>query len=81
MKSGKKDFLRKKDILLKKKKKKNHNTNYQEELSMHQYRVQIWTKNHGMIETIISARSVGLARSLAQEQYPDARIGCVTQID
>ena len=48
---------------------------------MHQYKVQIWTRNHGMIETIISARSVGLARSLAQEQYPDAHIGCITQVD
>ena len=47
---------------------------------MHQYKVQIWTKTHGMLETIISARSVGLARMLAQEQYPDARIGCVTQV-
>ena len=45
------------------------------------YRVQIWTKNHGMLETIISARSIGHARMLAQEQYPDARIGCVTQAD
>ena len=48
---------------------------------MHQYKVQIFTKTHGMIETIISARSVGLARMLAQEQCPDARIGCITQID
>ncbi len=48
---------------------------------MHQYKVQIWTKTHGMIETIISARSIGLARSLAQEQYPDANIGCITQVD
>ena len=48
---------------------------------MHQFKVQIWTKSDGMIETVISARSIGLARSLAQEQYPDARIGCVTQVD
>ena len=48
---------------------------------MHQFRVQIWAKNHGMIETIISARSIGLARSLAQEQFPNAHIGCVTQVD
>ena len=35
-----------------------------------------------MIETIISARSIGLARAMAQEQYPDARsIGCITQVD
>ena len=47
---------------------------------MHQYKVQIWTKTHGMIETIISARSVGLARMLAQEQYPDAHLGCITQV-
>lgn len=48
---------------------------------MHQYRVQIWTKKYGMLETIISARSIGHARMLAQEQHPDARIGCVTQVD
>ena len=48
---------------------------------MHQYKVQIWTKHHGMIETIISARSIGLARMLAKEQYPDANIGCITQLD
>ena len=48
---------------------------------MHQYRVQIWTKNHGMLETIISARSIGNDSMLAKEQYHDARIGCVTQVD
>ena len=48
---------------------------------MHQYKVQIWTKTRGMIETVVSARSIGLARMLAQEQYPDANIGCVTQVD
>jgi len=48
---------------------------------MHQYKVQIWTKTHGMIETVLSANSVGQVRMLAQEQYPNAQIGCITQID
>ena len=48
---------------------------------MHQYRVQVWTKTRGMLETIISAHSIGQARMLAQEQYPDARIGCVVPIN
>ena len=48
---------------------------------MHQFKVQVFTKHRGLLETIISARSVGQARMLAQEQYPDAHIGCVTQID
>ena len=48
---------------------------------MHHYKVQVCTKNHGTIETIVSARSIGLARLIAQEQYPDARIGCITQVD
>ena len=48
---------------------------------MYQYKVQIWTKNHGMLETIITARSIGHARALAQEQYPDAHIGCIRQVN
>lgn len=48
---------------------------------MHQYKVQVFTKTRGMLETIISARSIGQARMLAQEQYPDAHIGCVTQVN
>lgn len=48
---------------------------------MHQYKVQVWTKTHGMIETVISARDIGQARMLAQEQYPNARIGCVTPVN
>ena len=48
---------------------------------MHQYKVQVFTKTRGMLETVISARSIGQARMLAQEQYPGANIGCVTQIN
>ena len=48
---------------------------------MHHFKVQIFTKTHGMLETVIAARHIGEARMLAKEQYPDAHIGCVTQID
>lgn len=48
---------------------------------MHQFKVQVFTRTRGMLETIISARSIGQARMLAQEQYPDASIGCITQVD
>lgn len=48
---------------------------------MHQFKVQIFTRNRGMLETVISARGISQARMLAQEQYPDARIGCVIKID
>ena len=48
---------------------------------MYQYKVQIWTKQHGMLETIITAGSIGRARALAQEQYPDAHIGCIRKLD
>lgn len=48
---------------------------------MHQYKVQIWTKKHGMLETIITARDVCQARLIAKEQYPDASIGNVTKVD
>ena len=47
---------------------------------MHRFKVQIFTKTRGMLETVISARSIGEARLLAQEQYPGANIGCVIQI-
>ena len=47
---------------------------------MHQFKVQIFTKNRGMLETIISARNAGEARMLAKEQFPDAQIGCITPI-
>ena len=49
--------------------------------TMYQYKVQIWTKQHGMLETIITAGSIGRARALAQEQYPDAHIGCIRKLD
>ncbi|GEM_PF-4816897 len=47
---------------------------------MNEYKVQIFTKNRGMLETVISARNTAQARMLAQEQYPDAHIGCITQV-
>lgn len=49
--------------------------------AMHQYKVQIWTKKHGMLETIITARDVCQARLIAKEQYPDTSIGNVTKVD
>ena len=48
---------------------------------MHRYKVQIFTKNRGMLETVVSARSLGQARLLAKEQFPDATIGSIAQID
>lgn len=48
---------------------------------MHKFKVQIYTKNRGLIETIISAHSIGQARLLAQEQHPNASIGCIIQAD
>jgi len=47
---------------------------------MHRFKVQIFTKTRGMLETVISARSIGQARLLAQEQYPGANIGCIIQV-
>ena len=47
---------------------------------MHRFKVQIFTKTRGMLETVISARSIGQARLLAQEQYPGANIARIIQV-
>ena len=47
---------------------------------MHRFKVQIITKTRGMLETVISARSISVARLLAHAQYPGATIACVIQI-
>ena len=47
---------------------------------MYRFKVQIFTKPRGMLETVMSARSIGQARMLAQEQYPGANIARIIQV-
>ncbi len=47
---------------------------------MYRFKVQIFTKPRGMLETVMSGRSIGQARMLAQEQYPGANIARIIQV-
>ena len=47
---------------------------------MYRFKVQIFTKPRGMLETVMSVQSIGQARLLVQEQYPGANIGCIIQV-
>ena len=49
-------------------------------IAMYRFKVQIFTKPRGMLETVMSARSIGQARMLAQEQYPGANIARIIQV-